>query len=207
MIKNKKILLIISFLIITMIVGCSNNSNATNKKVEKLPLSEANIKKVFKGKYSVVVHDSNSKSISADFRTSKDIPRSKAKETLKGVESTLHKNFNINTNNSIITIYSKASTLVIQNGKIQIGEAPAINLSAPILYDSNYSMSTTFNLLNPFLGIHLTATDTEDGDLTNKIKLQNPQVLTQVGEQTLIYEVTDSDGNTATETLKITVTK
>ena len=59
-----------------------------------------------------------------------------------------------------------------------------------------YSMSTKFNLFNPIKGATVTATDDEDGDITNKVKLKNSEVLTKLGKQTLIYEVIDSDGNT-----------
>lgn len=54
----------------------------------------------------------------------------------------------------------------------------------------------------------ITSTDLEDGDLTTKIKLINRDALNKIGKQTLIYEVTDSDGNTAINNgLNITVKK
>lgn len=54
----------------------------------------------------------------------------------------------------------------------------------------------------------ITSTDLEDGDLTTKIKLINRDALNKIGKQTLIYEVTDSDGNTTINNgLNITVKK
>ena len=69
-------------------------------------------------------------------------------------------------------------------------------------------MATKFNLLNPSEHVKVTAKDVEDGDITNKIKLKNSDVLTKIGEQKLNYEVTDSDGNTITNNdLKLQITK
>ena len=52
-----------------------------------------------------------------------------------------------------------------------------------------------------------TATDKEDGDITASVKVEGKDELTywHVGEYTLTYRVTDSDGNEATAQRKITV--
>lgn len=53
----------------------------------------------------------------------------------------------------------------------------------------------------------VTASDTEDGTLTNKISVQSNDVDTsKVGTYHVTYSVTDSDGNTTTKTITVTVT-
>ncbi|MBQ6477579.1 MAG: DUF5011 domain-containing protein [Bacilli bacterium] len=53
---------------------------------------------------------------------------------------------------------------------------------------------------------YATAYDTEDKDITNKIIVKENTVNTKVvGEYTVVYEVTDSDKNTTTKEVKVTV--
>jgi len=208
MIKNKisKLLVIITVIsLVFSITGCSR-SKTNNAKIEKLAVTKENVQKVFANKYDVEVYSisSNGKSISSVFHTKTDIQKNKAKETLIEVKNTLHKNFNITDDNSI-TIENEGHILIKDDsGKIQTGEIPEINKSN-YMYDTVYSMSKKFNLLNPFEGVKLTADDNEDGDITSRIKLKNPEVITKLGEHNLIYEVIDSDGNTANIDLKINV--
>ena len=51
----------------------------------------------------------------------------------------------------------------------------------------------------------VTAWDEEDGDLTSKIKYSGTVRIGAVGEYTATYTVTDSDGNTTSVTVKVTV--
>jgi len=201
--KNSKIMFIgISLLLIIMLTACGTT--------KKLTLTSENIQKVFNNTFNVGIYSisDQNKSISAIFNAKQNIPKSKAKEELKQVEGTLHKNFAISNSNSI-DIEVKGHTLIQDDyGKIQIGQIPEINISVPIIYLNDYSMSTKFNLLSPVENSKITATDPEDGDLTSKIKLKNSYVLTEIGTHTLIYEVTDSNGNTVTNNeLTITVIK
>ena len=201
--KNSKIMFIgISLLLIIMLTACGTT--------KKLTLTSENIQKVFNNTFNVGIYSisDQNKSISAIFNAKQNIPKSKAKEELTQVEGTLHKNFAISNSNSI-DIEVKGHTLIQDDyGKIQIGQAPEINISVPIIYLNDYSMSTKFNLLSPVENSKITATDPEDGDLTSKIKLKNSYVLTEIGTHTLIYEVTDSSGNTVTNNeLTITVKK
>lgn len=207
--KLKLIMAAVSISILFSITGCSSSaSNNTETKSEKLALSKANVQKVFADKYEVGSYSSSSNSIQIDFNTITNIPKNKARETLKKVEDTLHKNFNIGDEN-VINIFNDQNILIRNvGGEIQIEEKPIINIESPIVYDSTYSMSTKFNLLNPFENVEITATDKEDGDLTSKIKLKNPEILTKIGVYQLNYEVTDSDGNIVNnDELKINVKK
>lgn len=206
--KNSKIILIAIFLlIIAMLTACGSII-----PTKKLALTRANIQKVFVNTYGVEIYllDSPNKSISANFYPKTDIPKDKVKDALTQIKSTLHKNFDIS-NNNIIEIDIKEHTLIKDNnGKIQIGDLPQINIQEPTFYiPQTYFMSTKFNILTlNRADMKITATDYEDGDLTNKIKLKNSNVLTKIGTQTLIYEVTDSNGNTVTNNdLTINVTK
>ena len=206
--KNSKIILIAtSLLIIAMFTACGSIL-----PTKKLALTKENIQKVFVNAYGVEIYllDSPNKSISANFYTKTDIPKDKVKDALVQIKSNLHKNFDMS-NNNIIEIDTKEHTLIKDNkGKIQIGDLPQISIQEPTLYiPQMYSMSTKFNILTLNRDdMKITATDYEDGDLTNKIKLKNSNVLTKIGKQTLIYEVTDSDGNTITNNdLSIEVTK
>ncbi len=48
------------------------------------------------------------------------------------------------------------------------------------------------------------ATDEEDGDLTSNVT-HNDIDSTKIGTQNIVYSVTDSDGNTATKTVRVTI--
>ncbi|MBC6311003.1 DUF5011 domain-containing protein, partial [Listeria sp. FSL L7-1582] len=52
----------------------------------------------------------------------------------------------------------------------------------------------------------VTASDTEDGDLTNQIIVIGDVDTSKVGTYPITYEVSDSDGNTSSKTIEITVT-
>lgn len=207
--KSNKLLLIIAVVpLVFSITGCSSSASS-NTKTEKLALTKENVQKVFANQYDVGINTilAKHKSISGVFISKKDIPKNKSNEALKEIENTLHKNFDIN-NDNLIEISRNGHTIIKDDsGKIQIGEAPLIEIQEPL--DSHkYSMATKFNLLNPSENVQVTAKDDEDGDITSKIKLKNSDVLTKIGEQKLIYEVTDSDGNRETNNdLKLEITK
>ena len=209
--KNKinELLLVISIVsLVFSVTGCSSSA-ASNTKTEKLALTKENVQKVFATQYDVGINSIlvEHKSFSGVFISKKDIPKDKARETLKEIENTLHKNFDIS-NDNLIDISRNGHTIIKNDsGKIQIGEAPLIEIQEPLDFHK-YSMATKFNLLNPTKNVQVTAKDVEDGDITSKIKLKNSEVLTKIGEQKLIYEVTDSDGNTETNNaFKIEITK
>ena len=204
--KLKLIMVAVSISILFSITGCSSSASS-DTKTEKLALTKENVQKVFADKYEVSSFNEVNNSLGADFSTKIDIPKSKARETLKEVEDALHKNFNIVDKNSI-NIYNSHDNLLIsdEGGVIQIKSAPTIDIENAY-YTYSYSMSKKFNLLNPYENTKITANDKEDGDLTSKIKLKNPEILTKIGEHQLIYEVTDSDGNIYDNELKINVEK
>lgn len=58
--------------------------------------------------------------------------------------------------------------------------------------------------VNPRAGV--TATDIEDGDITDKIQI-SPYNVGQIGTQTITYTVSDDYGNVTTENAKLTVLK
>ncbi|HEY8893136.1 MAG TPA: hypothetical protein VIM70_23190 [Clostridium sp.] len=205
MMKNKTNKLIVIIAVVSLvfsITGCSS-SVFSNTKIEKLTFTEKNVEKVFSNQYNVRISDLNSerKSINVSFDTKTNIPKSKGKETLKSIEDTLNKKFDVNNKHNIsINIYANDNILIEDNyGKIQIGEAPKIYVSTVYMYDTTYSMSKKFDLLNPFDAIKVTADDKEDGDITNKIKLKNTEAITKRGQHKLIYEIIDSDGNVTTD--------
>ncbi|HEY5588577.1 MAG TPA: hypothetical protein VIK86_06445 [Candidatus Paceibacterota bacterium] len=208
--KNRKTIVIAILLLIVMFAGCSKSTVSTNGKSEKLVLTKENIQKVFSEEYDVTIKalDSKNESVDASFTTKEDITKDKAKEKLKEIEDTLQKKFGvINKKNCFIVIYSNEKTVVSDYyGKIQMGEVPTIDIKNSY-YNYSYSIANKFNLLNPFEDTQLTAKDKEDGDITSKIKLKNPEILTKIGQQTLIYEVTDSDDNIVTNNIKIEITK
>ncbi|EUJ25188.1 immunoglobulin-like domain-containing protein, partial [Listeria cornellensis] len=86
---------------------------------------------------------------------------------------------------------SAATKLVIP------GEKPVISAS-----DKSVKKGSTFD---PLDGV--SATDTEDGNVTSQVKVTANNVDTsKVGTYHVTYSVTDSDGNTTTKTITVTVT-
>lgn len=209
--KKIIVLMISSLLVVTMFAGCRSSDSA------KLPLTKENIEKVFSDQYYVGIEGINQGteidkgSIQATFVTKKDVNRKDSPKLIKEIREKLHANFDIGSNNHI-ELYSYNKKLLgstqADNDKVVIGSVPYININHLLSMElPKYSMSTKFNLLNPVKGAKVTATDNEDGNITSKVKLKNSEILTKLGEQTLIYEVTDSDGNIVTNELDIEVTK
>ncbi|EUJ28749.1 putative peptidoglycan linked protein [Listeria grayi FSL F6-1183] len=88
-------------------------------------------------------------------------------------------------------ITTKTITVTVKNNS-----QPTINAN-----DKTIKVGDTFN---PLSGV--TATDAEDGDLTSKVKVTANTVNTAVaGTYTVTYSVTDSDGNTVTKTITVSV--
>ena len=77
-------------------------------------------------------------------------------------------------------------------------EAPYINAS-----DRNIKQGQSFN---PLSGVN--AYDTEDGDLTSKLKvIENMVDINTVGKYSVTFEVSDSEGKTTTKSINVTVDK
>lgn len=214
--KNNTSLILLVIGVVTLIFTGCGSSASSNTKIKKLELTEENVKKLFSDKYELIdVSIYGKNKISVYFIPKKDIPKDKGTEKLEEIENTLHKNFNIGNENTIQIINDNKNGRhrinVIKKflGKIQIGTVPFFGFNGTQHTEiMKYSMSTKFNLLNPYKNITLIATDEEDGDLTSKIKLKNPEILNKIGVNSLIYEVTDSDNNTVTDNcLKIEVTR
>lgn len=206
--ENKLILTMaaVSILILFNITGCSSSKVSTTK-IEKLAVTKENVQKVFSEQYKLSSIDVDWGNVSATFTTKKDVNRNVARKLIKDIESKAQKNFKV-TQPSSIKLNNINDVLLghTENGKIFIGETPSISIETQE-YVHTYSMKTKFNLLNPTSDVKVTSTDSEDGDLTSKIKLKNPDVLTKIGEQTLTYNVTDSDGNIGSTDLKIEIIK
>lgn len=67
--------------------------------------------------------------------------------------------------------------------------------------DKTLTVGDTFNALT-----EVSASDTEDGDLTNKIEVISSTVDTsKAGTYEVTYKVTDSQGESTTKTIKVTV--
>jgi len=79
----------------------------------------------------------------------------------------------------------------------QSGQSPQITLLGPS--PLNHTQGC------PFVGAGATATDTEDGDITDSIIITGTENLNKPGQQTLTYSVTDSAGNKDTKTRQVIV--
>ena len=209
MMKNKtnKLIGIIAVVsLVFSITGCGS-STASNTKSEKLAVTKENVQKVFSEQYNLSSIDVDWGNVSATFTTKKDVNRKEATKLIKDIELKAQKNFKVNDPSSI-KLNNIDNVLLghSEKNKIVIGYLPDISIGTQE-YVHKYSITTKFNLLNPTSDVKITADDAEDGNLINKIKLKNPEVLTKIGDQTLTYEVTDSDGNTDSTDLKIEITK
>ncbi|MDS0528323.1 hypothetical protein NNC19_21790 [Clostridium sp. SHJSY1] len=215
----KKKLILMSALIIALssFTGCgSSGTSTTEKKIEeKLPLTKENLTSVFSEyEYNVFAEiNEEAKSIQADFIKKNDVERGKEKEELAKIEDILHERFDINeddTHNNINCKYDYKIIVCRNFDKIAVREKPVIHVENKGQYYTyvEYKLNNKFDILNPYKDLKVTANDEEDGDLTSKIKIKNPEILNDVGEKKkLIYEVTDSDGNTATEKFSVDVIK
>ena len=97
---------------------------------------------------------------------------------------------------------NKATKTIFVNVKPKEKEEN-INNSIPNIEanDRSISLGDNFNPLE-----FLVATDKEDGDLTNKIKvIKNEVDSNQPGKYKVTYEVADKDGNKATKTINVNV--
>ncbi|MGG5357906.1 MULTISPECIES: immunoglobulin-like domain-containing protein [unclassified Enterococcus] len=96
-------------------------------------------------------------------------------------------------------------TVAAMEGSVKKNEIPVTvkENNKPVINaaDKTIKVGDTFD---PKAGV--TATDTEDGDLTSKIQVVSNTVDTsQVGKYPVTYSVTDSDGNTVEKTIIVTV--
>ena len=203
---SKLILIIASVLIFLSVAGCVN-FESSNNKAEKLELTNENIQKIFNEQYKVGPIDLEWGNIGATFTTKKNVDRKEATELIEDIELKIQKNFTVVDSNSIkLKNFDNILLGQTDNKRISIGYSPDIYIETKE-YVHKYSIATKFNLLNPSSDVKITAKDSEDGNLTNKIKLKNIDVLTKIGKQTLNYEVTDSDGNIKNTDLDIEIIK
>lgn len=207
-------LLITSFLLLIMLAGCRSSDNSNGK----LPLTKENVQKVFADQYAVEVEAiyaptaTDKGSIQATFVTRKNVIRKDSPKLIAEIRKELHENFDLNSRN-IIQLNNYNNKLLgradSDNDKVVIGESPVINFANnPMLaYPKRSINDKNFDLLKPAGDVKVTATDDEDGDITNKVKLKSDIDINKVGSQTLVYEVTDSDGNTKDYELNIEITE
>ncbi len=95
------------------------------------------------------------------------------------------------------TVDSDGNTTIISR-IVTVTNAPIITGTT----DITINPGSDFNLI-----IGITADDSEDGDLTDKIEVTSNNLDVNIpGMYTIMYSVTDSDGNTTTFSRKITVT-
>lgn len=203
--NNKIVLIVITLLLIVALAACGNNNAKT---IKKIPLTSQNVQKVFNNQYNVEHINLDSNNVTATFVSKNKVSRKDAANLIKDIQAKINENFTI-TNSNDITLDNNDYTQIgvtDNNNKITIGAEPSIYIKTKE-YTHNYSMSSKFNLLKPAGDVTITAKDSEDGNLTSKIKLKNDDVLTKLGSQTLTYTVTDSDGNTTTSNLDLEITK
>ena len=205
--KTNKLLIIIAVVsLVFSITGCSS-SKTSNIKTEKFAVTKENVQKVFGEQYNLSSIVVDWGTVSATFTSKKDINKKEVRKLIKDIESKAQKNFKVTQPSSIK--FNNIDNVLLghtENGEIFIGYSPDISIEKKY-YVYKYSMANKFNLLNPVDDVKVTATDSEDGDVTSKIKLKNPEVLTKIGEQTLNYEITDSDGNVDDIDFKLEITK
>lgn len=92
--------------------------------------------------------------------------------------------------------YTKTITVTVNPKMEVLNEVPTIKAE-----DKTITVGDTFD---PKADV--TATDVEDGDLTDKIEVvKNTVDNKKVGEYEVTFKVTDSDGATTTKTIKVTV--
>lgn len=209
--KTNKLILLISILLLIGVTGCSSSTSTNTKKIEKLAFTKENIQKVLNNKYNIYGMNEYKGRILLNIQSENTtFTKEQAKKELKRIEKILNENISIKGIDDI-RIKNKNNLLAISylQGKIQIGEEPIIgNAYGRVPIYSEYVIGTKFDYLNPAEGIKIIVTDKEDGDITNKVKLENPEVLKTEGVQTLIYEVSDSDGNTVTDSdITVNVTR
>ena len=91
----------------------------------------------------------------------------------------------------------RKTIIVTVNPKMEVlNEAPVIHAT-----DKTITVGDTFD---PMAGV--TATDTEDGNLTTKIEVKKNDVdTTKAGKYEVTYKVTDNQGATCTKTIAVTV--
>ncbi|MBC1651492.1 DUF5011 domain-containing protein [Listeria booriae] len=93
-----------------------------------------------------------------------------------------------------------------QGANVHVADSPKIefDLGAEPAINATDQSLLTGQPFSPLAGI--TATDAEDGDLTNAVKVTENDVDTsKVGVYHVTYSVTDSDGNVVTKTIAVTV--
>ena len=85
----------------------------------------------------------------------------------------------------------------------QWDKAPSLTITHKVFYENEISMNewtTSYRMRN------ITATDQEDGSLTDEIKIVSDNVeLDKAGSYEVVYEVTDSVGQTVRESSEITI--
>ncbi|MCX0402263.1 immunoglobulin-like domain-containing protein, partial [Clostridium perfringens] len=74
---------------------------------------------------------------------------------------------------------------------------------APVISGTDNISIKEGDAFDPMAGV--TATDTEDGNVTDKIKVEGSVDVNKPGKYELTYTVTDSDGNTTTVKRVVTV--
>lgn len=206
-IKTSKLIIVIATISLMFgITGCGSKT-VSNTKTVKLTVTKENVQKVFGEQYNLSSIDVDWGNVSATFTTKKNVDRKEAIKLIKDIQLKSKNNFKA-TNPCDIKLNNIDNTLlgVSEDNKIFMGYGPEVTIEKQYA-TYKYSMATKFNLLNPSGDVKVTATDSEDGDITSKIKLENSEVLKKIGDQTLTYEVTDSDGNTGSQDLNIEITK
>ncbi|MGL5693385.1 MAG: immunoglobulin-like domain-containing protein [Peptostreptococcaceae bacterium] len=96
--------------------------------------------------------------------------------------------------------------IVSYKGKEATFEVVVKENNAPVIDGKDITIKVGDTLTEANLLALVTATDKEDGNITNKIKIkENNLNTTKVGTYTVVYEVVDNHGKSSTKTIKITV--
>ena len=95
---------------------------------------------------------------------------------------------------------------ILSDGMINSPNLPSVEMTTadtdkPVITLQGTS-DITLQIDSTYTDEGATAYDNEDGDITNKIVVSNPVNITKVGDYTIRYNVTDSDGNAADEVIR-----
>ena len=125
-VKNKKIILIASsLLVIGILAGCGNTTtqeSTTSTKTEKLAFTLANVQEFFKGQYYVENVSVDESGTNETFVTKTNVNEKEAPKLLKDIQAKIKENFILKVPNSITLLNDDYKILDSDNNYPEDGE-------------------------------------------------------------------------------------